>query len=214
MARGAYGALLVAFASVLWGLIAPVAMLAYSDGWGVVSLAFYSHLVALPVSIAACLRWRTLAPRGLVYGVLLGSMRVSYLASVWVNGAPVAAAALHTAPLIVSLASRASRGVLLLAALSVFGVWLALGAPLSTGPGVTVAIVSALLYALLILYSGRVGSTPLPVALIAQGAALAPVAPLCLLSSCAAMAPWYTPWCLPCYRASLHTPSTYVAWHS
>ncbi len=178
------GTRLVALAALLWGLVAPVAQEAYTAGWRPETLALYTHLAALPASLAVIAAYPHVAREALVYGMLLGAMRVAYLESVELNTGPVAAAALYTAPLIVAVFERAGLRLYILASLAVAGVWLALGAPLEPTPGLLVALASSASYAALIIYTGRIRGDPLRVAIGAQGAGLAPVALLCIASGC------------------------------
>ncbi len=67
------GVVLVALAAVTWGLIPPLALLAYRDGWTPVSLALYAHLVMLPVAVLLVARSQRKTSI-IVYAVLFSTM--------------------------------------------------------------------------------------------------------------------------------------------
>ncbi len=168
--------MLVAVAAVTWGLIPPLALLAYRDGWTPVSLALYTHLVMLPAAVPLVIRSQRKTSIT-IYAVLFTAMRLSYLTSVAVNGPSVAAALLYTAPVLVTAVRRRASIEAVVASL---GAWLTLGAPLNPTPGVLVGLASGTAYAAMIIYSERVENS-LEAAVASQGLAALPLLPLCVL---------------------------------
>lgn len=166
------GYLLVALAALLWGSLGPVARVAFEAGVDPLELAFWRATIAGALFAAhALIRGRLRVSRrdvpGLVLFAFLGVTIFywSYLRSVEIGGAALAAVLLYTAPAWVAIAAvlwlgeRLTRRTLGALALTVAGVALVAagggGATRLSMPAIAWGLVSGLSYAVYYLFGKR-----------------------------------------------------------
>ncbi len=160
----ALGLSLVITASLLWGSEGVATIFAVSGGFNPYTLALYvliiDFIVLFPIWLA-----KKSAPwsKGLLlFGLLVGGgFRIAFAYSVLINGAGVAAALVHVAPLIVSLASpvvfktRFDSLSVLLAFVAVLGAYITSNPELrlATATGFLVGMIPAVMYAAQVIVS-------------------------------------------------------------
>ncbi|MCD6428483.1 MAG: EamA family transporter [Desulfurococcales archaeon] len=160
----ALGLSLVVSASLLWGSESVATIFAVSGGFNPYTLALYVLMVDFIILLPIWLAKRS-APwsKGLLlFGLLAcGSFRIAFAYSIIINGAGVAAALVHVAPLIVSFASpvvfktRFDSVSVLLAFVAVLGAYITSNPELklATATGFLVGIIPAIMYAAQVIIS-------------------------------------------------------------
>ncbi len=158
------GLSLIATASLLWSSEGIATIFAVSGGFNPYTLALYvlivDFIILLPIwLIKRSASWSIgLLLLGLLVG---GGFRIVFAYSILINGAGIAAALLHIAPLIVSLVSpvvlkiRFDSPSVLLAFIAVLGAYVSSNPELrlTTATGFLVGIVPAIMYAAQIIVS-------------------------------------------------------------
>ncbi len=154
----ALGLSLVITASLLWGSEGVATIFAVSGGFNPYTLALYVLVIDFIVLFPIWLTKRS-APwsKGLLmFGLLVGGgFRIAFAYSILINGAGVAAALVHVAPLIVSLASpvvfktRFDSLSVFLAFIAVLGAYVTSNPELklATAMGFLVGMIPAVMYA-------------------------------------------------------------------